>query len=383
MQTSHSSDLYLLIAFATLCFAAICQLYFYVRYYLRTLSDSPTDASTPSQGVSIVLYADNNLELLQAHLPAFLNQKHPCFELIIANDGSSSQMEDYIQTLRLEHDNVYYTYLSDDARNLSRKKMTLTLGIKAARYNWVCMSDIACLPQSDQWLAVSEQTFLSQKAEFAIGPVVWNKKNGSTDLFVQLDKLLYTLRMLAYGQIHRPYGTINNNLFFQKSLFFEHKGFAKQVHLRVGEDILWVELLRKTAKGITLTQPECTLIKQRDAYNTNWKQEKQIYAFTRKFASKLPALIFGIENVTRYLYYGAALTCLILAPNIELKSVFAAVILLRMISVALFWYKAARKYLPTSQYTAFLAFELLYPIVDAAFCIRNSWSKKKYYTWRI
>ena len=383
MQTLSFLDTHSLIAITTLCLASVAQLYFYLQYYLRTLSLSENDTLIPSQGISIVLYADHNLELLQAHLPAFLSQKHPCFELIIVNDGSSTQMEDYIQALSQQYDNIYYTYLSDDARNLSRKKMTLTLGIKAARYDWICLSDVACQPLSDHWLTTCEQAIQLQQASFAIGPVVWNKKNESTDLFVQLDKLLYNLRMLAYGQIHRPYGTVNSNLFFEKSLFFKHKGFAKQMHLLAGEDILWIELLRKTVKGVTLTHPHSTLIKQRDAYTNYWKQEKQIHAFTRQFASTLPTLIFSIENLSRYMYYGAALYCIYLAPNIELKLLFAVAILLRMISVAIFWYKAARKYLPTSQYTSFLAFELLYPIVDLGFRIHNLWTKKKYYTWRI
>ena len=35
---------------------------------------------------------------------------------------------------------------------MSKKKLAITLGVKAAKYDWVIMADICCYPTGDNWL---------------------------------------------------------------------------------------------------------------------------------------------------------------------------------------------------------------------------------------
>ena len=51
----------------------------------------------------------------------------------MVNEGESAAVTDVVSTMQLTHRNLYLTCTPDGVRNLSRKKLAITLGIKATR----------------------------------------------------------------------------------------------------------------------------------------------------------------------------------------------------------------------------------------------------------
>ena len=48
--------------------------------------------------------------------------------------------------------------MPDSSRYISRKKLAVTLGIKASKYEWLVFTNANCMPQSNQWLRLMHAT---------------------------------------------------------------------------------------------------------------------------------------------------------------------------------------------------------------------------------
>ena len=86
------------------------------------------------EGVSVIVYADDAPERLGNLLTRIFSQRYEGkTEVIVVNDGASPDVADVVKRLSQEHTNLYQTFVPNEAHNLSRRKLGLSLGIKAAR----------------------------------------------------------------------------------------------------------------------------------------------------------------------------------------------------------------------------------------------------------
>ena len=61
----------------------------------------------------------------------------------MVNEGESADVRDAVSMLRASHPNLYLTFTPEGVVNLSRKKLGITLGIKAARYDIAVLTTTA------------------------------------------------------------------------------------------------------------------------------------------------------------------------------------------------------------------------------------------------
>lgn len=153
----------LIAAGALLVIQAIYYFALYNRINLRNRAARKNELrfSDELPPVSILICAHNETENLRRSLPAMLAQDYPQFELIVINDGEKNENEAYLSQLENQHKNLYHSFVPNSSRYISRKKLAITLGIRAARYEWLVLTEANCLPQSDQWLRLLARNFTS------------------------------------------------------------------------------------------------------------------------------------------------------------------------------------------------------------------------------
>ncbi|MDL2208974.1 glycosyltransferase [Parabacteroides sp. OttesenSCG-928-O15] len=100
---------------------------------LRRAKKRTQPETTQYPPVSIVVYAKNESENLRKNLPSLLKQDYPNYEVIVVNDGSTDESDNVLKTFEQEYGHLYHTYIPQDVKYLSRKKLALTVGIKAAK----------------------------------------------------------------------------------------------------------------------------------------------------------------------------------------------------------------------------------------------------------
>lgn len=354
------------------------------RFYKKSSQgkNQYTDSLPP---VSVIVYAQNDAENLIQFMPRILNQNYPQFEVIVVNDDSTDDSKDILASLETQYDNLYHTYVPEGSRNLSHKKLALTLGVKAARYDIVVFTNANCCPPGNQWLSTLTRNFVDG-TDIVLGYTALNrkKKERLSFWYCTYDKLLFTLRYLSFALIGRPYMGESSNLAYRKELFFKNKGFSKYLHLHYGDDDLFVnEIATRKNTRVELTEEAQMTAFYDDNYEA-WKELKLQYDFTSRFLHTAAKAVFGFGKVCDYAFdilflfiaaWGALHNWLLL-----LVALLPAIVLFA-IKVVVYRRAAKMLHLPRL-FFALPLFSLVQPWVNLYFNIIGSASRKKNFTWR-
>ena len=104
--------------------------------------------------ISILLVVHDQAALLEQNLPLFLDTaKEAGAQVVVIDDMSTDSTPDVLQRLRNDYDNLYTTFLPKSViKNPSRRRLALSVGVKAAKGNYIVMADIHRPPLSVEWL---------------------------------------------------------------------------------------------------------------------------------------------------------------------------------------------------------------------------------------
>ena len=95
---------------------------------------------------------DNGSDLEQ-NLPAFLTQTYdPGYEVIVVDESSTDHTDDVLKLMKQQYPHLYTTFLPKPDIHLVRKRLALTIGVKAAKNEWIIFSDIKAFPEDSTWL---------------------------------------------------------------------------------------------------------------------------------------------------------------------------------------------------------------------------------------
>jgi glycosyltransferase involved in cell wall biosynthesis len=113
--------------------------------------------------ISVVMTVYDNARELEANLPVYLSQDYaPGYEVIVVDKSSTDDTDDVLT--RLKCPQLYTTFLPRPNLMVSRQRMALTIGVKAAKGEWVVFADINTPPPSAQWLAELDEYTTTQTA---------------------------------------------------------------------------------------------------------------------------------------------------------------------------------------------------------------------------
>ena len=289
-------------------FFFLIQTCFYTCLYLRI----PRHKKDVEQGkitfadhcpsVSVILYAHESFEQIQICLPAILQQDYPQFEVIVITDGADDGTSDYLTQLQANHPHLYHSFIPDSSRYISHKKLALTLGIKAARYDWMVMTETGCYPASDQWLRLLARN-LTPGTEIVLGYNDYEQNKGLIHKYMSYENLFQAMRYLGSALAGHPYMGIGKNLVYSKKLFYKNKGFSQYLNLLRGDDDLFINQTATTKNTQVETDPRAVMHRLLYAQTKEWKEEKIGYTSTARFHKGLQRYIIGFETTSRLLFH--------------------------------------------------------------------------------
>ena len=308
--TFNTAELILLSAAGVLL---IIQLIYYLGLYNRihthnlAVGKDEVHFGRELPPLSVVICARNESENLRRNLPAILKQDYPDFEVIVINDGSTDESEDLLSELEEEYPNRYHSFTPDSARYISRKKLALTLGIKASKYDWLVFTEADCTPVSDKWLRRIARNF-TPSTDIVLGYSGYERGKGWLHKRVSFDSLFTSLRYLGFALAGKPYMGIGRNLAYRKELFFKVKGFSTHLNMQRGEDDLFINQIANENNTRVETSPDSVIRMQPVERYKDWKEEKVSYMATARFYKGSQRWLLGLETATRLLFYVACLS---------------------------------------------------------------------------
>lgn len=134
----------------------------------------------------------DNARELEERLPAFLTQTYePGYEVIVVDESSTDNTEDVLTLFKNDYPHLYTTFLPKPDRNIMRRKLALTIGVKAAKNEWVILTDIHAEPPSEEWLKEIAEC-IDNTTEAMIG--YYRKKGTKIQLFEDITQARRLIR---------------------------------------------------------------------------------------------------------------------------------------------------------------------------------------------
>ena len=122
-----------------------------IRKPRKDKTDRQNQNDFPS--ISIVLAVHDGEEEIERNLPKFLTQDYEGqFEVIVVDESSTDNTAEVLKRLKNNYHNLYTTFIPDSSHYISRRKLALTVGVKAAKHDWIIFTDADCSPADDKWL---------------------------------------------------------------------------------------------------------------------------------------------------------------------------------------------------------------------------------------
>ena len=246
--------------------------------FLRSLRFQKTETAENQPPVSILITAHDNLAELERNLPMFLRQQYAAdYQVIVVCQSTDGETQDFLKRIAAENPHLYYTYIPESSRYMSRKKLQITLGVKAAKHEWIILTEPNCRPSNDKWL----QTMVRQCQDpnhLVLGYVALDEETKSVRRFDSIRKAYYVLRRAqqTYGyRSHMP------NVAFRKSDFMKEQGYQGNLEYVRGE---YDFLVNKYALcGDTATELDCDAWLIREApSNKSWHNAHLYLQASRK-----------------------------------------------------------------------------------------------------
>ncbi|MEG2067202.1 MAG: glycosyltransferase [Tannerellaceae bacterium] len=365
----------------------IIQILYYLVAYARPYhrakkAKAPENNTQPP--VSVIIYTKNESANLGKHLPCILSQEYPDYEVIVVNDGSTDESDEVLNLFENEYKNLYHTYIPEGVKYLSRKKLALTVGIKAAKHELLLFTEVNCEPISPQWIASMMRNY-SQETQIVLGFCSYGVHKGFLHKLIAYDNLLLGLQYISSTLNGHPYTGNGRNLSYRKELFFAHKGYYKSLSLHAGDDDLFVnELANGKNTRVDYTPESITQMAQVDCFNV-WKEMKVSRAATQRYYKGGTLAFYRTEGVSFFLFLIAAATSIVVGVMGNwLIAAFAVLLyLLRLTVKTVVMYKSASLLQQKPALFSLPILELIQPLFNLYVRIYRIFRGKNDYTFRI
>lgn len=337
-----------------------------VAFYKRKY---PIKSDSDLEPVSIVICARDAYEYLVDLIPALLKQDYPDFELVIVNDCSDDETEEYLKDLERKEPRVKPVQLRQHLNFFNGKKFPLSMGIKSAANDLVVLTDCNCMPSNDLWLRSVVDCY-HKNTEVVIGYSPFEHKKGLLNLLIRFDALQQGLQYLSVALGGHPYKGVGSNLSYRKELFFRNKGFISHYTTSVGDDDLFISQVAKKKNTEVLINSEDAIITAPTRNFKLWMRQKSArYSTIPKysFGARLSLAAFAWSHT---LFYAAFIALLVMQPAFALS--FGAVyyipvlvffFLLRFGSQMFIYFKASKRLGEKGLIPGLLAYDLIFAIL--------------------
>ncbi len=329
----------------------VLQMYFYIRYLAAPARKMRRDKKSNDQmvndpygeadrtngtskemvnapGVTVILAAHNESYNLSQYLQALLSQDYPLYEVIVVDDGSEDSTREVVERYMTSDSRLKMSFVPYGARVRSTKKLAITLAAKAAKYDYLLLTDADCVPESSHWISEMMSGFEPSTLKNGVNrALAAENSQHSTDIvlgfgayfmhkshlnrLVQFDTLFNGLHYLGAALCGHPYMGVGRNLAYKKSLFFESGGFSHLMTTRAGDDDLFVNhVATRTNTSVVISRESLTWSPSKRTFKEWWQQKRRHLSVSPQYRTSTKCRL-AFEPLTRGLFYVALIGTLV------------------------------------------------------------------------
>lgn len=295
--------------FLLFCSVAFIQLLYVIIIYSRLafFKQKPKNASLPP--ISIIIAARNEADNIYENLPLILTQDYPKFEVIVVVNQSTDETKFILEAYCQQYQHLKFTLVEKSKHLRPGKKLSLTIGIKSAKYEHLVFTDADCIPNSKQWLQEIAGQF-NDKKEIVLGYGPYSKEPGFLNKLIRFDTAWIAVNYLSFALAKLPYMGVGRNLAYTKSVFNGVDGFKSHYSLISGDDDLFIQEAAKKNNYTISINPDGFCYSNPEKKWSSWiRQKTRHYSSSSKYQVIKKALL-GIYPLTLILMYVFFITLL-------------------------------------------------------------------------
>lgn len=270
--------------------------------------NSVNDSDMPR--ITVLVLANNNAQALDANLSIILTQDYaPGYEVIVVGEKGDLPTEAVVEQYA-HRGHLYATYIPHRSLFMSKSKLAVALGVKAAHNEWIVMVNAECRPQSDVWLKTLASR-MDSDANLVIGYSNYDSEARGYYRFARLRTMCYMLRRAVGSVAYRTNGT---NIAFRRSEFIAQEGYRGNLQLVNGEYDFIINKYAQPGQTRVVTA-EDAWIREDSPTSKQWHDRDICYAHIRKFLSRstAPRTLFNFDMTMMYANYAALVASIVLS----------------------------------------------------------------------
>lgn len=340
MDLSQIPDFVKLALFIFFCVVIAIQLFYYLFYFLR-LANFKARPKTASQEypVSVIICARDEAENIANNLPGILVQQYrTTHEVIVVNDNSTDETKYLLDEFKKTFKNINNLALTQEAKMIPGKKFPLSMGIKAAKYEVVLLTDADCVPASEFWLQKMQDAY-HDDVQIVLGYGAYKKRGGLLNKLIRFETFHSALQYFSFALAGSPYMGVGRNLSYKKELFFNNKGFSSINHIPGGDDDLFINRVATKHNTAIVVDPEAHTLSEPETTWSAWQKQKFRHYTTSKYYRGKHKFLLGLYSLTQVLVYPVGIAAALLYCWWLTLAVFG----LRLIVQAIVWNKSMKK----------------------------------------
>jgi len=366
---------WILLAFFLIAF--LIQMGIYLFVFLKLPLYKRKKKNPFSSGISVIICARNEELNLEHFLPRVLKQDYPEFEVVVVNDSSTDNTEELLIQLSSQFKQLRYTSIPVNDKPSRGKKLALTIGLKAASYEHIILSDADCYPVGDQWLKRMSSSF-TMDHKIVLGYGGYERKKGLLNTLIRYETTFTAIQYLSYAIKGKPYMGVGRNLAYEKTLFFDNKGFAGHYHLISGDDDLFVN---ENATGLNCAvefSPESHTRSLPETKFPAWIKQKKRHLSAGSHYKTSSRIRLASEWISRIILYTTLIWLCVSSPwSIPVGTLFGILLLIRLVIFKMGMRRLDEKYLLLPS----LLLDPIFPVLMGAIWLSSRF-EKKYQPWR-
>lgn len=364
----------------------------------RKKHDDSGDSPAAAPKVSVIVYSQIPEEVLMEYLDVLSEQDYPEYEVIVVCEATAENHEILAESCSRRYRNTYVTFIPPNSHNLSRRKLALTIGIKAAHGDIIVTTTANSIIPSSEWLSRLIAPFRGSDGEdidvsLGYSHFDYARMKGWSKWYREFSSVLTDVQWIGYALVRKPYRGDGTNLAFRRNLFFEHKGYSQSMYLHSGDDDIFINEVATPDNTAMVLDPETILkVEWGDAAKRMWSMKKEQYDFTSHWLPRAPFLREGAVSVMQWaimllcvasgliaFYYAMPETDPVIAAIPAM--VAGALLLLFWLAEIIIYRRGASVMKATRLWWAVPLFRLIKPIYNFIFRLSNRRSKRRNFTW--
>jgi len=306
-----------------------------VNPFFRKLKskENGTDSAEASvlPKLSVIITAQGNPDGLRTTLKLILEQEYGQeFEVVVVMNQGDIMAEEVVKTYSGDG-RIYTTFVPPRSLFMSKEKLAVTLGVKAAHNEWIVLLPAGCEPQSGKWLSFMARNCSNDK-DIVLGYSNYDAEAPRYYRFERLRTALYLMRKAQHGTAYRSDGV---NLAFRKSLFITEDGYRGNLQFLHGEYDFIVNKYARRGNTAVETSSE-SHVREPIPTKKTWRNKKLACIHLRKslLRSFPMRCLHGIDTFSMHMNYIAILAALICSAGVSDWLVLSVAILSLAITLA-------------------------------------------------